>query len=106
MSLLLIGSRRTLKICVGRSEQVVDHVAQIWVGPSAYKMNRYHCALTERLPVDRYELASRRPKAVGLKVRRSDARTLGIDPDQVCPIVFDQVQHALLHDPVRRVLRQ
>ena len=61
---------------------------------------------TERLPVDRDQLAPRRPIPVRLVVRRADPEALRVRPHEVRLVVLDEVHHALLEQLVRRVLRE
>ena len=61
---------------------------------------------TERLPVDSDQLAPRRPIPMRLVVRRPNPRTLGVYPDKMVLVMLNQIHHALLQKPVRRILAQ
>ena len=61
---------------------------------------------TERLPVDRDQLAPRRPIPMRLVVCRANPGALGIDPNDMRAVVLDEVRHALLQNLVCRVLRE
>lgn len=61
-------------------------------------------ALTKGLPVDSDNLTPSSPEAMGLKIRRTDSRTLGIDTNEVGVVVLDELIHARFHVPIRMVL--
>ena len=96
--------------------RMVDHVPQVCapttyvsIPPPGHPSHR-ECGTerTERLPIDRNEVTSSRPVSMGLVVRGTDTSALGISPDEVRPVVLDQVHHtrALLEQLVQRVLRE
>ena len=62
---------------------------------------RTHC-----LPIERNELSPCRPIAMRFIIRRTDPGSLRIRPDEMRPIMLDQIHHRLFQQPIGCILRK
>jgi len=100
----MLGSLAEEAFVWGSQCQWFEHVARATIALEHRMID--HVSQVASLPVDCNKLRPSTPITMRFVIRRIESQTLWINSDQMCPVVLDQIMHALLQDLVRRGLRE